>query len=239
MSRRHHRTVIRREHPHHVRIRRALALILPLVAIAAAFFYGQYRAQNAAVPLDTAADELRGRVLDLETQLEVDAQALAELRDELADSRGTIDELERELAFYREVMAPEEVARGVVLRQPRLRPGASPGQWHYQLVAQQGGRSRTVHKGELFFTVHGQVAGQPQSFTLNEVDTSLELPGLDLSFRYFQRYEGQLQLPPGFEPQEVQLVAVITRPADETLESRYAWREITADSVMPNPEMTE
>lgn len=230
MTRRHHRTVIRREHPIRTPLKRTLFLLFILALVIGAFLYGRLGTDAVVLPYDGRADQLRTRILALETQLEVDAQALNELRAELADSRGSIDELERELAFYREVMAPEELTRGVLLRTPRLRRGAIPGEWRYQLVAQQGGRNRVVHKGELLVTLRGLLNDQPASFALHELDDQLMLPELILSFRYFQRFEGTLRLPPGFNPEVLELQAMMTKPSSDSFENRYAWAELTADS---------
>lgn len=232
MARRHHRTVVRRVHPVHTPLWRIAAVLLPLLAIFAAYYGGYYRATTAAEPYDDTADRLHTRIVALETRLEVETGAVDALRSELADNRAVLDELERELAFYRNVIAPEEPTDGVRLRAPRLYPGLVPGQWRYELVVQQGGTTsrsgRTVYKGDLFVTLWGLQAGQPTSHTLAELDDNLETQGLTLRFRYFQRSEGELTLPPGFEPETIELRAVLQTPGQQSREKRYAWVDVTA-----------
>lgn len=230
MARHHHRAVVRREHPRQIARRRLLIGVLILMATGVAYYLGHRHGNFAYVPMTSSADQLRGRLVELETQLDVEARATAELREQLAESRGSIDELERELSFYREVMAPEEVEDGVVLRAPVLRSGDLPGYWRYQLVAQRGGGGRSVYKGDLQATLRGNLSGVPHSVTFAELDESLLTDTFNLSFRYFQRFEGTLVMPPGFEPSRVVLAAAVSTPENHDVETSYAWQDVAVSS---------
>ena len=195
-----------------------------------AFYLGRGSQDSALLPYDDGADRLHAQLVELETRLLVDGQTISELREELTLSRGGIDELERELAFYRSVLAPEEQSAGVILRTPVLRSLGVPVLWRYQLVAQQGGQTRssgkTVYKGELQVTFVGVERGIPQRYTLSELDGQLAADMLNLSFRYFQRREGELALPPGFEPERVELQFAMAKPTSQLIDASFAWEEI-------------
>jgi len=227
--RHHHRAVIQRVHPHQVRNRLIILGAIGLALGGVGYWLGYEAGQYQPVPLVSEADALRGEIIALETQAAVDEQAIGALREELADGRATIDELERELAFYREVMAPEEITEGVVLRQPILRPGAAPGEWRYQIVVQQGSRrDKSLYKGEVFVTVWGLIAGLPGSFNLAALDTAVTADSLNLSFRYFQRFDGVFSLPPGFEPDRMDIQLDLSKPQKDVIEATYDWSRLIA-----------
>ena len=235
MSRHHHRTVVKRVHPYQMQIRLLTLSLIGVMLAGLGFWYGLKQGQYQPVPLVDEVDDLRAAMTALETQTVIEQQVIDALRGDLADSRASIDELERELAFYREVMAPEEVTQGMVLRTPVFRAGAEVGEWRYQLVVQQGGaRNKPVHKGDVFVTLWGYAGGQPGSFTLNELDETLTAEGLSLSFRYFQRFEGTLQLPPGFEPDRIEVQLDVVKPNKDVIEYSFDWAEITKSAPNAN-----
>lgn len=232
MARDNHRTIIRRENPAPLRRRRFAVAVALIAALAGAYYVGGQQALRNRLPYDDSADELRTRAIALETQLAIDAQTLEQLRSELSASRGSIDELERELAFYRGVIAPEEQTSGVQVREPLLRPTNVPGVYTYQFVVQQGAQTsssgKRFYKAVLQVTVRGQRKGLPVSYSLAELVDSLVTGGIELNFRYFQRESGKLRLPNGFEPERITLQLNITQPRKKTVTYDYVWSEIVA-----------
>ena len=230
MSIHHRKAIVRREYLLHTILWRGLLALCIVGSLILAFYLGRGSQDSALLPYDDGADRLHAQLVELETRLLVDGQTISELREELTLSRGGIDELERELAFYRSVLAPEGQSAGVILRTPVLRPLGVPGLWRYQLVAQQGGQTRssgkTVYKGELQVTFVGVERGIPQRYTLSELDGQLAADTLNLSFRYFQRREGELALPPGFEPERVELQFAMAKPTSQLIDASFAWEEI-------------
>ena len=230
MSIHHRKAIVRREYLPHTILWRGLLALCIVGSLILAFYLGRGSQDSALPPYDDGADRLHAQLVELETRLLVDGQTISELREELTLSRGGIDELERELAFYRSVLAPEEQSAGVILRTPVLRSLGVPGLWRYQLVAQQGGQTRssgkTVYKGELQVTFVGVERGIPQRYTLSELDGQLAADTLNLSFRYFQRREGELALPPGFEPERVELQFAMAKPTSQLIDASFAWEEI-------------
>lgn len=230
MSIHHRKAIVRREYLPHTILWRGLLALCIVGSLILAFYLGRGSQDSALLPYDDGADRLHAQLVELETRLLVDGQTISELREELTLSRGGIDELERELAFYRSVLAPEEQSAGVILRMPVLRSLGVPGLWRYQLVAQQGGQTRssgkTVYKGELQVTFVGVERGIPQRYTLSELDGQLAADTLNLSFRYFQRREGELALPPGFEPERVELQFAMAKPTSQLIDASFAWEEI-------------
>ena len=70
------------------------------------------------VPLVLDEAGLKDTISKLETRLAVDSETLNRFRTELADSEKQVDELEKELVFYRDIMSSSEDVSAVKLRHP-------------------------------------------------------------------------------------------------------------------------
>jgi hypothetical protein len=217
------KTRIRQVDP--IRERRRLLLLsamwiaLPVVG----FLLGRHWSPELAVPLTDAAEPLRAQVTQLETRLQIDRETIAALRSDLADANARLDELQRELAFYRGVMAPEALNAELLLREPTLVRLSEPGRWRYQLVVQQGGRNDIVRKGTLTVSVVGVQGDVPAVHPLSALTEDLDDNALSLGFRYFQKFDGVLVLPDGFQPEAIELEATLKQPTEATVKRRFDW----------------
>ncbi|EED34451.1 conserved hypothetical protein [Luminiphilus syltensis NOR5-1B] len=224
------RKTIRREHPWRGALLRLGFLLGTCGLVAIAWFGGSHSATPTASGLDSnaieAQDQWRDEVARLTTANAVNRETIRTLREDLAERNIALSELEREVAFYREVMAPEELAGGVILRPPRVRQAATPGEWDYQFVVQQGRQGSGPRRGELRVTFWGVEQGLPKLYTLSELDDGAVDGGVALSFRYFQRLSGTLRLPPGFEPEGIELQAALRQPSTEVVEARFEWKDV-------------
>jgi len=221
-------TVIRTD-PARQRRRRWLLWASLVTALSMGIALGRHYAPPRVVALNDERGQLREQIQQLTMRRDIDLETLATLRADLAESRAVLAELGRELSFYREVLAPEDAAQNIVLRQPVMNSGGAPNLWRYQLVVQQGKRTDTVYKGSLAMFVDGEYLGQAETLALNRLDPEMETDAFTLSFRYFQRFQGQLQLPEGFVAKRMRLEASLTRPARESLEKRFDWSELTTN----------
>ena len=233
MARHHHRTVIRREHPARARLLRLLFGLALVAALAGAYYWGHRTGSVRLAPFSDGSEVLHSRIAELETRAELDQEALKQLTRDLANSRSIIDELEGELTFYREVMAPEESRGGVVLRVPRFLATADPGRWRYELVVQQGKPTESRHVGELKVRLVGQALGQPVVLDLPDLDDNLAGEPLPLNFRYFQRFEGELYLPPEFVPERVEVDIVLQKPRSDGVVQAHDWSDVLVYTSEP------
>lgn len=219
-------TVIRTD-PVRQRRRRLLLWAIVLAVFAIGVALGRHYAPPRVVALNDERGELREQIQQMMMRRDIDLEALATLRADLAEARAVGAELGRELSFYREVLAPEDVSQRIVLRQPVMMADGQDNLWRYQVVVQQGKRGDTVYKGSLAMFVDGEYQGQAETLALDRIDSEMETDAFTLSFRYFQRFQGQLQLPEGFTAKALRLEASLTRPARETFSKRFDWSELT------------
>ncbi|EAW42184.1 hypothetical protein MGP2080_05567 [marine gamma proteobacterium HTCC2080] len=226
MARHHPRTIIRRDHPRRALVVRALFIVVLAGLLVSAFLLGHRTGLITHVPINDGSDDFRARVIELETRAELDKRALITLMESLANSRGVVTELEGELAFYREVMAPEELAEGVRLRMPRFIATADPLRWRYELVVQQGRPAENRFIGELRLRLQGTVLEQLEVLNLTDLDERLAREPLPINFRYFQRFEGEILLPPGFTPERVEVDVVLRKPKQKSVSVAHDWSEV-------------
>ena len=72
----------------------------------------------------------------------------------------------------------------------------------------------------------GNVHNQPEIFELANLDERLAGEPLPVNFRYFQRFEGEVLLPPGFTPQRVEIDVVVRKPKTDRVSVAHDWSEL-------------
>lgn len=217
------KTRIRQVDPHRERRRLLLLFAMWLALPVAGFFLGRHWSSPGVVPLTDATEPLRTRAAQLEARLHIDRETIGALRGDLAEANARLDELQRELAFYRGVMAPEEQDAELLLRAPTLVQLSEPRRWRYQLVVQQGARNDTVRKGSLSVTILGTEGAEPAAYPLALLSEELEDNALNLGFRYFQKFDGVLVIPEGFQPRAIALEAALKQPVEAVVTRRFDW----------------
>lgn len=231
-------TVVRRYHVHHQRlVVLALGLSAALV-IGVGFWLGRaaaysglgvdparYRAQAAQLETAQARAEGLEQELDLvSTRHQVDRDALELVRRELARQKEQIAGLEEGIRFYRSLMAPGEIAEGFSLRQVELVAREQPGRYGFRIVAQQEASEHSLLEGELYAEVTGLEDGEPVTLGLARLSGDLASNIVPLRFRYFQSIEGNLQLPVGFQPDSISVVATIKSPRMAEASEKFPWK---------------
>jgi len=212
-----------------------LVVLAALAGLVAAFESGRLSAGYST--LDTALerhgllkdlDEARARIVALETQVahfevssRIDKEANAQIEKSLADLDGRLGEQAQELAFYRSVVSPKDVAPGLRIVRLQILPATQALHYRLRIVLVQGGRPQGTVSGTLAVSVDGQQAGQVVNLPLD-----LGTPGrkeLAFGLRSFQELEPEIVLPADFVAQRVQVEA---RPkgAEAPLREAVPWK---------------
>lgn len=168
-------------------------------------------------------DALQAELEMVRTRYAVDREALEMVREEIAKQKEKIASLEEGIRFYRDLMAPGEIAEGLSLREPELVARDDPSTYAFRLVAQQEARKHELLKGELHVEVFGEQAGESVSYPLARLSDDVEDEVVALRFRYFQSLEGELTLPADFDPRGISVVATVTSPRKSEVRERFPW----------------
>ena len=183
-----------------------------------------YRELQETVPTNSEQYVRLEHELDVShTRNEVDRASLGMVRSEIASQKKRILELEEGLKFYRGLMAPEDVVRGLVLKPVELVATETAGRYSFRVVARQEAQIHSLLKGALTVKVLGVVGKDELSFPLSALSEQVDDATVELRFRYFQVIEGVMVLPPGFQPQGISMVATTTAPTKAELEEFFPW----------------
>ena len=222
MKHQHHRTIVKREHPHAGR-RRLLMLLAVITVVGAIGFLAGQRGVMPAPLTDDATVALRDQITQLRLQSEVDQQTLNELRELMADQAAELVELRQTLVLYRDVVAPEEGETAIILRQPSVHISVKPRQWQLDTVVHRGEGKDSQYRGELRLTVVGKQDGAPRKLELAAVDSGTQTGVFPLRFRYLQKVQAVISLPDAFVPETIESVVTLTQPVAETVRRSDPW----------------
>ncbi|MEM1113410.1 MAG: DUF6776 family protein [Pseudomonadota bacterium] len=184
----------------------------------------EYRGLKKSLPAAEAEiTRLAGELEVSRTRHSVDRDALEMVRREIAEQKEQIAGLEEGLQFYRSLMAPESIAQGLSLRPMEL-VSQGEGLYAYRIVAQQEARKHSILRGELYVEIFGRQEGEIVTYPLASLADDLDNNSHKLRFRYFQSIEGELALPPGFEPTAVIVVARSESPSKTEIREEFPWQ---------------
>lgn len=161
-------------------------------------------------------------------QLEAEAQmaraSLKTSQNEIEKLQQEKQNLEKELSFYRSIMAPEDNRKGLTIDSIVIRQADAPGLWQYELVLTQARKQDWYLKGNVNFKITGTHNGKTVQLADNAIFA--EHNGAPkFSFRFFQRLTGTIQLPSDFTPQKIYVTA-ITRDGKQKATAEYSWSNV-------------
>ncbi|MET0441787.1 MAG: DUF6776 family protein [Casimicrobiaceae bacterium] len=175
-----------------------------------------------AARLRTEAADLRGRNSRLESDLAMSRGAEQGLSRQSSNLVTENAQLKEEVAFLQRLVADSSKQAGLSI--PRLTIDVDPdGTYRYNLIVVRGGNPKGDFEGHVALQA-ALSAPDGEVVTLTLPDDQPETrAGLDLRFKYYQRIEGTLRLPPGSR-----LTALIARAYEDGNTSPRATRSLTA-----------
>lgn len=188
---------------------------LLVVLGAGVYTVGYQQGFDDRVPLVLDEAGLKDTISKLETRLAVDSETLNRFRVELADSEKQVDELEKELVFYRDIMSSSEDVSAVKLRPPDLSWDPEQRSLEYRGVVQRLAPGTQFYRGRLTVKI---VDSEGQSIASASSESSH-----DLSFKYFQRISGTIELEETVIPASVRFDIELSAPRKRTYEQTFDW----------------
>lgn len=192
-------------------------------------FNGDARAErdllrNENGVLQSQLTRVQQQLVNAEQESRVDRASLEKVQGTMLTLRERIAQLEEDILFYKNIMAPEEKERGLVIGQFDLVALEEPGWYRYRVELRQQGDNQHLVNGYANVNILGREDGSERSIPLRDVSGTVDQQDLKLRFQYFQNIEGELRLPAGFTPEMVQIRAVSEREANAgTVEKSFGW----------------
>ena len=194
-----------------------LRALIALIALSLAFAAGLASSEIARAPgrteraeQGTDLDRLRSQLaqavadrdreaaaaINWESRLKVEHSAQEQVRAQVKMLEDENSRLKGDLAFFESLLPMPADAKGVVIRSFRVQADAEPNSLRYRLLVQQSGRPERDFVGEVTLTINLQEGGRPAVLQLPDP----AMPGAGpapLSFRHYQRLEGNFPVPAG------------------------------------------
>ena len=174
------------------------------------------------------ADDLEGVLVDANLSAQVASSAASSLRDDLVQMRQTNKQLTEEVTFYKSLMAPGSLVKGLQITELELAETGVEYEFRYELLLTQVAQRRSYIAGDIRLDIIGIDPSQDADVgESGEVVLSLtELASLDkyplkFKFRYFQNLHGKFVLPDGFVPQKILVTA--QQQGKTALQQSFPW----------------
>ena len=179
------------------------------------------RLHEEVATLQTANDALKLQIAVLEQSQQVEREAYSQVKDSLVDLEGKNRELREEIAFYRGIVKPKESSAGLRIEDFSIWQDGEERLFHYKLVLTQVLKNEALVKGSVNMVVKGFADDRPVEYSLEKLSHAAGLP-MQFSFRYFQKFEGDILLPEGFKPRGV-YVEVVPRNSNMIMNT-FEWK---------------
>lgn len=215
-----------------------VSLAFVVISAWALFEYGRYSAgydslsassemqqqEKMKLELERNIVFLREQKTALEQQQQVESQAYDEVRNNLRGLQDENLELKEELAFYRGIVSPEEGAHGLRIQSLQVTKNAKESSFHYKLVLTQVLKNDRLARGRVDVRIEGirEEDGRQENLTLTDV-TVPKRQAMNFKFKYFQAFEGDMEMPEGFVPIRVSVTVDPSGRRMESVEKVFDW----------------
>jgi len=163
------------------------------------------------------------------SKIERDAYELA--NRELARLQQELLAQKEELVFYQGIVSPKDTALGVNLQSFEMRKKNSQNQYSYKMILTKSGKSTKKVKGGTSVMIRGEQAGNVSEFKISDLELEKPPKGTKFSFRYFQVFEGDIALPDGFVPFEVEIGIKPTTKKVKSFSETISWTRVLSEGV--------
>lgn len=227
--------IVKHHSPRQTWTLRILIALAAIVAVWAAFIYGEQRAgydRAAAAALqdrltDTVAanHRLQDQITALQRVREVDIASRQQVQKSVESMQDQLTGLQEELAFYKGIVSPGAGEEGIHAQSLKFTSGGAPRLYHFRLVLVQVRTKEFRISGNVDMKLYGSQAGKPVILDINDIVTK-GTPSLRFAFQYFENLEGDVILPEGFQPGRVELV--INENGKDPVRQNFDWQNVTA-----------
>ncbi len=215
-----------------------LAALLLLVALWQAFEYGKRQggydarkvlAERMQIASEMEAQSRKLKELQAESaryrrQAEIERQASRELQQELMKQQERVADLQSEVKMLKGLISSG--SGSLYVRDFVLRPTGEPSRFHYRFTLVQVKEEVKLTQGKLLLKLLGRMGKKSRKLDRSEFSPDKEKT-VKLEFRNYQDVEGEILLPEGFKPRELQIEFLPRNRELKKLQTTIPWPDIT------------
>lgn len=205
----------------------ALALLFGLWGAWQTFAPGSSNPQRELAGQAATIEALQQQVATLTRSDQISREANRELQGTLAERDEEIAALRADVAFYERFVGSTAQRGGLTVHELRLQPRTGQG-WHYTATLTQSLSRDAASTGEMRLTIEGTRQGRLETLDWSDLRQDTGAAGVPFSFKYFQQVEGDIVLPPGFEPLRVTVRLAPAR--GNAVEQAFSWADVAPAS---------
>lgn len=169
---------------------------------------------------------LRQQVANLESGRTIDDLAKQEIQETIRDYKARVSQLEKDLSFYQNIMAPSDNSRGLQVQKAEIQLGATDRRFDYKIVLAQVADNKSYVSGNVAINVIGMQGEEETVLALRDISEQQTALGIKFKFKYFQDIAGDLLLPKGFVPTGIQVVAQSKGKKASRIEQSFDWQQL-------------
>lgn len=169
--------------------------------------------------------ELVKKNVRLSADGKIDRDAYKSVNLTLVNLQQDILYLKEELVFYRGIVSPSKSGYAVNVQEFSVSSEPAKNTYSYKIVLTKSGRSNYSIRGEVSLSVQGLLNGKSKSYALSEISGTAKIKK-KYSFRYFQIFEGLMNLPDKFYPETVKVRVKSKTKKVKSIQNTFNWAEI-------------
>ena len=151
----------------------------------------------------------------------IDREAYSEVRQSLMLLQEENLELREQVEFYRGIVSPSERSVGLNVESFKLYVAGEENLFRYELVLTQVLNNDRLVSGGVTLTLKGVADGELVEKDFRALSPNDSVKAV-LRFRYFQRLAGDIRLPDGFVPREVEMT--LAPKGRKKVEQTFPWQ---------------
>jgi len=228
------------KHKPGIKRKRRLVFVTGVVVIGAvSFLFGDYlsRYKHARVleklnqlagdyaMLQDGETNLRQQVANLQSGREIDELAKQGIQETIREFKAKVSQLETDVSFYQNIMAPSDNARGLQVQKVEIKAGSVNNRFAYKIVLAQVADNKAYVKGVVAVNLIGMRDDKKEIIPLRDISEQKDL-GIKFKFKYFQDISGELVLPEDLVPGSIQVVAQTKGKKASRLEQSFEWQTL-------------
>ncbi|BCD99965.1 DUF6776 family protein [Marinicellulosiphila megalodicopiae] len=215
---------------------RAVYLLLFVCACAASYVVGYTKGDTDGLQAQKNIDALAEEILDktsklvllnqqfvklqeqythLELAAQIDASQVKDFQLKEVEQLDEVNELRSQLSFYQSIMSPSDLKKGLTVEQFEIE-----GSQQIKAILTQVTDKPLKIMGDFQILVTGLLNNEAKVYNLSEISSSNDR--IKFGFKYFQRFNIDLDLPDGFEPLTVEINAKQTGN-NKTISKSISW----------------
>ncbi len=139
--------------------------------------------------------------------------------------------LKEELAFYQGIVSPTTAALAVNLQSFKITQKNPQNLHSFKLVLTKSGKSNRKVSGKFSVVFRGEKEGKASEFKLADIKTGKKVKADVFKFRYFQVFEGDFNMPAGFEPYEAEIHINPSTKKVKSLTETISWTTVMSEDL--------